>query len=75
METQSDASEVAVEVPTLTEAQSKAAGLLWEEAAKLIATGARSAGSLSQAHWMRALHECRSVGLHRLAASGLRVLQ
>ena len=65
----------AAEVPALTEAQSKAAGLLWEEAAKLIATGARSAGSLSQAHWMRALHECRSVGLHRLAASGLRVLQ
>ena len=75
LETQAEDSDAAAELPVLTEAQTKAAGLLWEEAAKLIATGARSAGSLSQAHWMRALHECRSVGLHRLAASGLRVLQ
>ncbi|MBC8288800.1 MAG: hypothetical protein H8E37_00635 [Planctomycetes bacterium] len=63
------------ERPALSEPQTKAAAFLWEEAAKLVATGVRSAGSLSQAHLMRALHECRSVGLHRLSAVGLRVLQ
>lgn len=56
-------------------AQIEAAELLWPELAGLLAIGARSAGSLTQAHLMRALHECRSVGLHRLAAVGLRVLQ
>lgn len=55
--------------------QTKAVLRLFDEIAKLLAVGVRSAGSLIQAQLMRAVHECRSVGLHRLAAAGLRVLQ
>ena len=49
--------------------------LMWDQSAALIAAGGRSAGTLLQAQLLRAVHECRSRGLHRLAAAGLRVVQ
>ena len=59
----------------LDDAQRGAAALIWKVAATVIASGARAAGSLVQAHLLRAVHECRSRGLHRLATCGLRVMQ
>ncbi|MDA1013732.1 MAG: hypothetical protein O3A00_04665 [Planctomycetota bacterium] len=60
---------------SLSAAERSAAELMWRNAATLLASGARAAGSLLQAHLLRAVHECRSLGLHRLAACGLRVMQ
>lgn len=42
--------------------------------ARMLATGLRSAGTVQQSLLLRAIHECRSEGLHRLAASGLRLM-
>ncbi|MCA9067305.1 MAG: hypothetical protein KDA84_00170, partial [Planctomycetaceae bacterium] len=56
-------------------AKRSAAELMWKSAAAILATGARAAGTLLQSHLLRAIHECRSQGLHRLAAAGLRVMQ
>lgn len=58
-----------------TEAQHAAAESMWKAAAAILATGARAAGTLLQSHLLRAIHECRSQGLYRLAAGGLRVMQ
>lgn len=55
--------------------QHAAAEAMWKAAAAILATGARAAGTLLQSHLLRAIHECRSQGLHRLAAAGLRVMQ
>jgi hypothetical protein len=67
-----DSTTDAVELDVL---QLEAARRLSQELAKVIAVGARSVGALIQAQLMRALHECRSLKLYRLSASGLRVLQ
>ncbi len=56
-------------------AQTEAALVMWNAAATILATGARAAGTLLQSHLLRAIHECRSQGLHRLQAAGLRVMQ
>lgn len=53
--------------------QLRAAEMVWSEAADFLASGARSAGVLLQSRLLRAIHECRAVGLHRLANAGLRV--
>ncbi len=59
----------------IDEQQQRAAELAWQAGAALLATGARAAGSLVQADLLRAVHECRARGLHRLAAAGLRTVQ
>lgn len=45
-----------------------------DAASRMLATGLRSAGTVQQSLLLRAVHECRSEGLHRLAASGLRLM-
>ena len=40
---------------------------------RLLEVGAASAGTLAQADILRAVHTCQLLGLHRLAAAGLRV--
>lgn len=57
------------------DAERTAAAQMWKDAAGVLAAGARASGSLLQAHLLRAVHECRCQGLHRLAASGLRIVQ
>lgn len=57
-----------------TDDQRAAAEMMWNEAADFLASGARSAGVLLQSRMLRAIHECRAVGLHRLANAGLRVV-
>lgn len=69
-----DAKDVVTEV-ALDEAQRDAARLTWNACATVLATGARAAGALPQAEMLRAVHECRARGLHRLAASGLRIVE
>ena len=59
----------------LSEDQKAAARAMWNAAAGILATGARAAGTLLQSQLLRAIHECRSVGLHRLGAAGVRVMQ
>ncbi len=59
----------------LSEDQKAAARSMWNAAAAILATGARAAGTLLQSQLLRAIHECRSVGLHRLGAAGVRVMQ
>lgn len=58
-----------------TDEQREAAEVMWREASAVLAAGARAVGTLLQSRLLRAIHECRNVGLHRLAASGLRVMQ
>lgn len=59
----------------LSEDQKAAARSMWNAAAAILATGARAAGTLLQSQLLRAIHECRSVGLHRLGSAGVRVMQ
>ena len=62
------------EVHLLTEAQHRAARLMFEACAGILATGLRAAGAQLQSRLLRAIHECRSEGLHRVAAGGLRLM-
>lgn len=57
-----------------TEAQREAARQAWLGAATMLAGGARAAGVLSQAALLRAAHECRLAGLHRLGNATLRLV-
>ena len=59
----------------ISDAQRHAAAELWRVAASVLAVGMRAAGALLQAELLRAVHECRCQGLHRLAAAGMRVMQ
>lgn len=59
-----------VSVPERRAARRAAAAL-----AALSLEGVRGAGAVVQAELLRALHECRAVGLHRLASLTLLVLQ
>lgn len=54
--------------------QSAAAKMMTTSAGSLLSGGLRAAGGASQSRLLRAIHECRATGLHRLAAAGLRVL-
>ena len=58
----------------LSAQQQLAVQTMWQEVAEFLAAGARSAGVLIQSRLLRAIHECRAVGLHRLASAGLRVV-
>jgi len=59
----------------LTDKQARAAKEMFNVLGTILAGGLRAAGASQQSRLLRAVHECRSHGLHRLAASGLRVLQ
>ena len=60
---------------TMTKEQNLAGEMLWKAGAELLSGGARSAGSIKQAHLLRAIHEARAVGLYRLSNGGLRVIE
>ncbi len=62
------------ETQALTNAQHYSAKLMFQACAVILATGLRAAGALQQSRLLRAIHECRSEGLHRLAAGGLRLM-
>ncbi len=73
-ETRDSEGHSAGELPSLTEAQHRSAKLMFEACAGILATGLRAAGALLQSRLLRAIHECRSEGLHRIAAGGLRLM-
>jgi hypothetical protein len=54
--------------------QQQAAGELRDSIAQLLRVGVANAGALVQSGLLRAIHQCRAEGLHRLAALGLRVV-
>ncbi len=58
----------------LSPAQLGAIHLMFEAVAGVLSTGLRAAGSVQQSRLLRAIHECRSEGLFRLSAGGLRVM-
>ncbi|WP_166823635.1 hypothetical protein [Thalassoroseus pseudoceratinae] len=72
---QSHDEETQPEQMEIADAQRDAANQLWKAAASVLAVGLRAAGTLLQAELLRAVHECRCQGLHRLAAAGMRVMQ
>ena len=43
--------------------------------ADVLATGGQASGAFAQAELLRAIHSCRTVGLHRLAAAQTRILR
>jgi hypothetical protein len=54
---------------------SPAAARAFAVCADVLATGAEATGAVAQAELLRAIHACRSDGLHRLAAAQTRVLR
>jgi hypothetical protein len=54
--------------------QQQSAGELVDSIAQLLRVGVASAGVVVQSGLLRASHQCRAEGLHRLAALGLRVI-
>lgn len=63
-----------VEKLDLSPAQHSAIHLMFESIAGVLSSGLRAAGSVQQSRLLRAIHECRSEGLYRLSAGGLRVM-
>lgn len=57
----------------LTEAERAATAGLWAAAATVLRAGASGSGTVVRAELLRAVHQARVAGLHRAAASGLRV--
>jgi hypothetical protein len=56
-----------------TETQRVAAARLWDAGASVLRAGASGSGTVVRAELLRAVHQARVAGLHRAAASGLRV--
>ncbi|MFD7660356.1 hypothetical protein ACFV4N_40805 [Actinosynnema sp. NPDC059797] len=67
-----DAGNPAVPAP-VTEAERRAATALWEACATILRSGATGSGAVVRAELLRAVHSGRVVGLHRAAATGLRI--
>ncbi|HYW88145.1 MAG TPA: SWIM zinc finger family protein, partial [Chloroflexota bacterium] len=63
------------DIVRLSVQQRAAAEQAWTAAAALLDAGASGAGLLLTSELLRAVHSCREAGLHRAAASGLRVAQ
>lgn len=59
---------------TLSASQSAAAHDMFEQCSAILATGMRATGTVLQSRFLRAIHECRAEGLHRLASAALRVM-
>jgi hypothetical protein len=72
--TESAPSEEADDVVEPDERQRHAARELADNLAQLLRVGVANAGVVVQSGLLRAVHQCRAEGLHRLAALGLRVL-
>lgn len=64
----------AVERPVLTAGQQQAVADVRRVLAKIVSAGLRAAGTVLQSRLLRAIHACRSEGLHRLAAATLRIM-
>lgn len=56
-----------------TDAERAAAAALWAAGSTVLRTGASGSGTVVRAELLRAVHQARIAGLHRAAASGLRV--
>lgn len=71
-----DSEELAAEtdLALLTTDHVQAANMMHLAVAEIIQGGLRATGGSIQSKLLRALHECRATGLHRLAAAGLRIL-
>ncbi|HNH82456.1 MAG TPA: hypothetical protein PL157_08770 [Acidobacteriota bacterium] len=69
------ASDAKPQLAFLSTEQVLAAQMLWKTAAQVLAVGGNGVGAVLQAELLRTVHTCRSVGLHRLAAAGIRVVQ
>lgn len=54
--------------------QMGASDMMAKAVAEILSSGLRAAGGGIQSKLLRAIHECRATGLHRLAAAGLRIL-
>ncbi|MEJ7600820.1 MAG: hypothetical protein WKG01_23145 [Kofleriaceae bacterium] len=67
------ATEIATGVVSASGVQ--AAQRAFRAVADILATGAEVTGAFAQAELLRAIHACRSVGLHRLAAAQTRALR
>ncbi|MBI4748942.1 MAG: hypothetical protein HY774_10670 [Acidobacteria bacterium] len=67
--------EAKAELSFLSSEQVCAAQTLWKAASQVLMVGGNGAGAVLQAELLRAVHTCRSLGLHRMAASGIRVVQ
>ena len=58
-----------------SEKELQAARVAFETGAQILAAGIPGSGPLLQANLLRAIHSCRTNGLHRLATASVRVLQ
>lgn len=58
----------------LTPHHAEAASMMHLAVAEIIGCGLRATGGSIQSKLLRAIHECRATGLHRLSAAGLRIL-
>ncbi|MDB5335182.1 MAG: hypothetical protein JWN70_801 [Planctomycetaceae bacterium] len=58
----------------LTGPQQRAAQQMFDACAAILTSGLRASGAVLQSRLLRAIHECRSEGLHRIAAGGLRLM-
>ena len=59
---------------TLTADHLQAANMMQLAVAEILSSGLRATGGSIQSKLLRAIHECRATGLHRLAAAGLRLI-
>lgn len=67
--------EAEIAAADVTEAQRDAARALWTVAGAVLSHGLHNTGAVVQADLLRAVHTCRSEGLHRGASAGLRLVQ
>ncbi|MEP3482472.1 MAG: hypothetical protein ABJZ55_24740 [Fuerstiella sp.] len=58
----------------LTVEHVQSAKMMFSAVSNILGSGLRATASSLQSKLLRAIHECRSTGLHRLAAAGLRIL-
>lgn len=58
----------------LNSSQLRAAEQMFAGCAAILTTGLRASGAVLQSRLLRGIHECRSEGLHRIAAGGLRLM-
>lgn len=58
----------------LTASHVHAATMMNLAVAEILGSGLRATGGSLQSRLLRAIHECRATGLHRLAAAGLRII-
>ena len=67
--------ETKTEAPSFSDKEIEAARRAFTAGAHILSAGIPGCGGLLQANLLRAIHACRTNGLHRLAAASVRVLQ